>query len=144
MIVNDKIYGQNYLDYIIENNISGQMKIAPEHCNNKVLALMGKPSAESLRQFIETFNKTAKRKAFLTYYFIAAYPGCSHSDMQELKNFINKNIKFTPEQVQIFMPAPSTIAACMYYVEKDFFGNKIFVEKDRNKKQFQKKIICGF
>jgi radical SAM superfamily enzyme YgiQ (UPF0313 family) len=60
----------------------------------------------------------------------------------ELTKFYRKNLKIRPEQVQIFTPTPSTNATLMYYCEKGLPGNKIFVEKDRNNKQKQKRIIC--
>ncbi|MDR3306234.1 MAG: hypothetical protein LBS61_00935 [Endomicrobium sp.] len=142
MICSDKNYGQQYLDSIVENNASGQMKIAPQHCDEKILSLMGKPPAKLLTQFIEMFKKSSKNKQFLTYYFITAYPWCSDKEMKNLQNFIGKNLKIRPEQVQIFAPTPSTNATLMYYCEKDLSGNKIFVEKDRNNKQKQKRIIC--
>lgn len=142
MICCDAANGEKYLEYILDNSTSGQMKIAPEHCDDTVLALMGKPSAKLLKQFSEMFKKSDKKNQFLTYYFIAAYPGCSEMEMRNLQNFIGKNLKIKPEQVQIFTPTPSTNATMMYYTEKDMSGNKIFIEKDRNNKQKQKRIIC--
>jgi uncharacterized radical SAM protein YgiQ len=142
MICSDDKYGQKYLDYVVENNISGQMKIAPEHCDDKVLSLMGKPSAKVLVQFIKMFNKSNNKKQFLTYYFIAAYPGCGDKEMKNLQYFIRRNLKIHPEQAQIFTPTPSTNATLMYYAQKNLSGAKIFVEKDRNNKQKQKRLIC--
>ena len=142
MVCSDIINGQNYLKQVVGYNISGQMKIAPEHTDNNVLALMGKPPADNLKQFIEMFKKSSGKKQFLTYYFIAAYPGCTEKEMRNLHNFIGRNLKINPQQVQIFTPTPSTNATMMYYCEKDLQGNKIFVEKDRNNKQRQKRIIC--
>ncbi|MDR3048515.1 MAG: YgiQ family radical SAM protein [Elusimicrobiota bacterium] len=143
MICADKENGQKYLEEISKNHISGQMKIAPEHFNDKVLELMGKPSAKNLNEFKDNFKKASNGAQFLTYYFIAAYPGCSQKEMQDLQNFIKRDLKLRPEQVQIFTPTPSTIAALFYYCEKDLNGAPIFVEKDRNEKQKQKRMICG-
>lgn len=142
MICGDGENGQKYLDLIVDRHTSGQMKIAPEHCDDTVLALMGKPSAKQLKQFTEMFKQSNKKNQFLTYYFIAAYPGCGEREMRNLQNFIGRNLRINPEQVQIFTPTPSTNATMMYYCEKDLSGNKIFVEKDRNNKQKQKRIIC--
>ncbi|AKL98377.1 YgiQ family radical SAM protein [Endomicrobium proavitum] len=143
LICNDKEKGQQYLNSIVANNISGQMKVAPEHTSDKVLSLMGKPNAALLREFVKMFEQSKENtKMFLTYYFIAAYPGCGEREMKELQTFIGRNLKIHPEQIQIFTPTPSTSATTMYYCEKDLTGNKIFVEKDRNKKQKQKQIIC--
>ncbi|MDR1522927.1 MAG: YgiQ family radical SAM protein [Endomicrobium sp.] len=142
MVCSDKLFGEKYLNFIVNNNVSGQMKIAPEHCDDNILALMGKPNSQILKDFIEMFKRINSSKIFLTYYFIAAYPGCSDKEMKSLKNFIDKNLKIHPEQVQIFTPTPSTNATLMYYSQKDLLKNKIFVQKDRNAKQKQKRIVC--
>jgi len=142
MICKDADFGEKYLKELSDNHISGQLKIAPEHCDDAVLELMGKPSSKQLTKFIDMFEKINQRRQFLTYYFIAAYPGCSEKEMRNLRNFIGRNLKIHPEQVQIFTPTPSTAATTMYYCEKDLNGNRIYVEKDRNNKQKQKRMIC--
>jgi uncharacterized radical SAM protein YgiQ len=145
LILDDKENGDRYLDEIIKHHISGQMKIAPEHSEKKVLSLMGKPDAEILRKFVRKFyekNKKTNKKQYLTYYLIAAHPGCTFEEMKKLKKFANKEFKVTPEQVQIFTPLPSTYSALMYYTEKNPWTNeKIFVEKDKIRKIKQKEII---
>ena len=78
----------------------------------------------------------------MTYYLIAAHPGCSEKDMLDLKIFASEELKISPEQVQIFTPTPSTYSTLMYYTEINPFTNKkIFVEKDNGKKEKQKTII---
>ncbi|MDR1086642.1 MAG: hypothetical protein LBL16_00060 [Endomicrobium sp.] len=61
--------------------------------------------------------------------------------MKNLQNFIGRNLRIRPKQIQIFPPTPPTNATLMYYCEKDLLGNKIFVEKDGNNKQKQKRIL---
>ena len=142
MVCADSQGGFKYLKALIDNHISGQMKIAPEHCDDKVLALMKKPPNQALIRFIDMFEKAKEGKnIFLTYYFIAAFPGCGLKESQNLKNFTDKFLKINPKQVQIFMPSPSSNAALMYYVQKDLDGADLFVEKDRNNKQKQKNIL---
>ncbi|NLK62160.1 MAG: YgiQ family radical SAM protein [Fusobacteria bacterium] len=145
MILDDKKYGREYLETIIKHHISGQMKIAPEHTEDKVLSQMGKPTKENLKLFKDTFdeiNRKENKKQFLTYYLIAAHPNCDEKDMLALKNFVNKELRINPEQIQIFTPTPSTYSTLMYYTEMDpFTRKKIFVEKDTNKKIIQKDIV---
>jgi uncharacterized radical SAM protein YgiQ len=145
LVLEDKKYGLKYLKDITEHHVSGQMKIAPEHTEDKVLQLMGKPDKRSLIKFNELFYNFSKSKGknqFLTYYLIAAHPGCTEIDMKRLKEFASQRLKINPEQVQIFIPLPSTYSALMYYTERDpFTGNKIFVEKDLKRKESQKLII---
>jgi uncharacterized radical SAM protein YgiQ len=144
LIIEDKKDGSRYLRNIVENHISGQMKIAPEHIEENVLDAMGK-SSKYLVDFKQEFDKLSKemhKKQFLTYYFIAAHPGCDEKNMKSLKQFLKKELKLNPEQVQIFTPTPSTYSTLMYYTEKDpFSNNKIFVEKSLKNKRIQKEII---
>ena len=145
MILDDKKCGQMYMEEIIKDHVSGQMKIAPEHTEDKVLSLMGKQGKAPLKEFKEKFyqiNKKLGKKQFLTYYLIAAHPGCNEKDMLDLKRFASAELRINPEQVQIFTPTPSTYSTLMYYTEMDpFTGKKLFVEKDNGKKQKQKDIL---
>lgn len=145
MILDDKKEGERYLENIIQSHISGQMKIAPEHTEDKILSLMGKQGKNILKEFKDKFykiNKEFGKKQFLTYYLIASHPGCNEQDMIALKKFASSELKISPEQVQIFTPTPSTYSTLMYYTEINPFTMKpIFVEKDNNKKQKQKDII---
>ena len=145
MILDDNKCGQTYLKEIIKDHISGQMKIAPEHTEDKILGLMGKDGKSCLNEFKNQFykiNNELGKKQFLTYYLIAAHPGCKDKDMMDLKRYASQELRVNPEQVQIFTPTPSTYSTLMYYTEKDPFTNqKLFVEKDNGKKQKQKDIV---
>lgn len=147
LIDNDKEFGETYLKEVVSNHISGQMKIAPEHTEPKVLNLMGKPDKQTLLNFKQKFENISKhsgKQQFLTYYMIAAHPGCTENDMMAMKNFASSKLKLTPEQVQIFTPTPSTYSTLMYYTEMNpWTREKIFVEKEPIKKQKQKDIIVG-
>ena len=142
MILDDNKCGQSYLKELVRDHISGQMKIAPEHTEDKILNLMGKDGKSCLNEFKNRFyklNEELGKKQFLTYYLIAAHPGCSDKEMLDLKKYASSELRVNPEQVQIFTPTPSTYSTLMYYTEKDPFSNKkLFVEKDNAKKQRQK------
>ncbi len=145
MILADPGAGTHYLDEICRYHVSGQMKVAPEHDSPKVLALMGKPGVDKLQEFrklFERLNQKAPHKQFLTYYFIAAHPGCTLKDMQFLKRYADEKLHMTPEQTQIFTPTPSTWSTLMYVTETDpFTMQPIFVEKDPVKRQKQKDVL---
>ena len=147
LIMDDKQNGMEYLKEIVDHHVSGQMKIAPEHSEDKVLSYMGKPGKEPLVKFRDKFyelNKQSGQKQFLTYYLIAAHPGCSDQEMDSLKKFASKDLKINPQQVQVFTPTPSTYSTLMYYTEMDpFTKKKIFVEKDVNRKIKQKDRLVG-
>ena len=142
LIMADKQNGKRYLEYLSKNNISGQLKIAPEHTSENVLESMGKPKQTVFLDFMNEFKRINQPlNQFLTCYFMVDHPGCSLYDCEDLLLFINQNLKFRPEQVQVFTPTPSTFSTLMYYTEQDLNGNDIFVEKDRNARMKQKLII---
>jgi len=147
LINEDKKYGEEYLNQIVSHHVSGQMKIAPEHSETKVLKYMGKPDKKVLTDFKSSFeklNKKSGKKQFLTYYMIAAHPGSTQKDMEDLKAFANADLNLNPEQVQVFTPTPSTYSTLMYYTEIDpWTMEKIYVEKDPQKKQLQKDIVTS-
>lgn len=145
LLLADKKNCLNYMQELVRHHISGQLKVAPEHTADNVLRLMGKTEIKNLLKFrnlFEKLNPGSAKKQFLTYYFIAAHPGCTEEDMHSLKSFTSRELKINPQQVQIFTPTPSTYSSLMYWTGIDpFTGRKIFVEKDKNKKQKQKDII---
>lgn len=147
LVLADRTSGENYLKELLTHHLSGQLKIAPEHIEPKVLSLMGKGNHNLLSRFKKLFDrinnkKGGKHKQYLTYYFMAAHPGCQEIDMINLHNYIGRELKIRPEQVQVFIPAPSTYSALMYYTEQNpFTGEKIFVEKKIKNRDKQKKLI---
>ncbi len=147
LAADDKKEGYNYIRKIAKSHTSGQLKIAPEHSDDKILELMGKPGKKSLEKFRNLFfkfSKEAGKEQYLTYYFIAAHPGCSDKEMNEVKLFAGEKLGVNPGQVQIFTPTPSTWSTLMYYTGKNpFSGEKVFVEKSLKGKENQKSILTG-
>jgi len=144
-ITEDKGHGYSYLKEMVKHHISGQMKVAPEHTQQHVLDLMGKPGKQTLVDFKKMYDKLNReegKKQFLTYYLIAAHPGCEEKDMHELKRFTTEELQMNPEQAQVFTPTPSTYSAVIYYTELDpVTRKKVFVEKDTRRKEIQKEIV---
>ncbi|WPD21426.1 MAG: YgiQ family radical SAM protein [Candidatus Electrothrix scaldis] len=147
LILADQRNGLTYLRQVVRHHVSGQMKVAPEHCQDNVLACMGKPGRDSLLRFRDLFNKMSAQeglKQFLTYYIIAAHPGCRQQDMQAMKNFAQQELKVLPRQVQIFTPTPSTWSTLMYWTgENPLSGQPCFVEKDNQAREQQKAVLTG-
>ena len=145
MLLCDQDNGDAYLREVVEHHVSGQMKVAPEHTEEHVLSLMGKPGSAQLLEFKTRFddlNRLAGKRQFLTYYLIAAHPGCNEADMQRVRHFASQKLQIHPEQVQVFAPTPSTYSSLMYYTELDpFTGKSLFVEKDPRRKERQKEIV---
>jgi len=145
LVLADEAHGLSYLREVVQHHISGQIKIAPEHTQDHILRRMGKPGKDALLRFRNLFYKLTKatgKEQFLTYYFIAAHPGCTERDMRALKHFASRHLKINPRQVQIFTPTPSTYSSLMYYTEMDpFTGEALFVEKELTQKQHQKNVL---
>ncbi len=147
LLLADKKHGVRYLNEIVSHHTSGQLKVAPEHSEDAVLQKMGKCGRAPLVAFKDLFFKftrAAGKKQFLSYYMIAAHPGCSQKDMQNLASFTTRELRIRPEQVQIFTPTPSTYSTLMYCTQTDpFTREKLFVEKAPQKKEAQKRIVVG-
>ncbi|MCL2607162.1 MAG: YgiQ family radical SAM protein [Methanomassiliicoccaceae archaeon] len=145
LILSDKCNGKAYLDHLVKENISGQLKIAPEHISDDVVRLMGKPGKKELLDFKRMFdesNREHNKKQFLTYYLMAAHPGCYERHMEELRRFVTSELRTNPEQVQIFTPTPSTFSTMMYHTRRNIENNtNLKVEKSMQMKQKQKDII---
>jgi uncharacterized radical SAM protein YgiQ len=145
MIISDRINGKKYVDQLVDKHISGQLKIAPEHITPHVLELMNKPSADVLLEFkkmLDESNAEQGKAQFLTYYFIAAHPGCYQEDMEELERFVHKELKTNPEQVQIFTPTPSTVSTMMYHTRRNYENTKdLKSEHSMQMKQKQKDTL---
>lgn len=145
LVLEDQRYGDAYLREITSHHVSGQLKVAPEHSEEGVLRAMGKPGHVDLLAFkrkFDSFSKEAGKEQYLTYYLIAAHPGCSQEDMHKLRKFASRELHISPEQVQLFTPLPSTYSALMYHTGLDPFTKKpIFVEKDAGKRERQKQIV---
>ncbi len=110
-----------FINELCKYHVSGQLKVAPEHVSDKVLALMGKPQNHVYRAFIEKYNKVNKKHGMNQYvvpYLMSSHPGSSLTEAIELAEYL-RDIGYMPEQVQDFYPTPSTISTCMYYTGVD-------------------------
>ena len=147
LVMDDRRHGQAYIDEIAAHHVSGQLKVAPEHFDDRILSLMGKPGLESILDFKARFERAsakAGKRQFLTYYVIAAHPGCSLEDMRAMGEFARDRFGISPEQVQIFTPTPGTWSTVMYATGIDpFTGNAVFVERDGGRRRAQKTAVAG-
>ncbi len=140
MEVSDEKTREKFLNHLVLNNVSGQLKIAPEHVDPNVLDKMGKPTVEVYNSFTKAFKEVNDKLGMKQYtipYFIAAHPGST------LESAINlalhcKNTGFIPDQGQEFYPTPSTVSTCMYYTGLDPRpGRKfkqVYIPKGREKR----------
>ncbi|MBQ9709550.1 MAG: YgiQ family radical SAM protein, partial [Clostridia bacterium] len=112
---------KSVLDTLVKHHISGQLKVAPEHCSSKVLACMNKPDFSVYKSVAERYrlaNERLGKKQYLVPYLISSHPQCNVKEAVELTEYL-KSIHYMPEQVQDFYPTPSTRSTCMFYTGID-------------------------
>jgi len=134
-----------FVEALVRNYVSGHLKLAPEHFSPAVLRLMRKCGTDEWNTFIESFRKITrlcKKEQYVLPYIMAAFPGCSIEDMNAVRKELFR-LGMKPEQVQIFLPSPMTMATAMYYTGIDPEGKKIFVERKPSGKRKQLHRIPG-
>ncbi len=138
---------RQYLRELIENHVSGRLKVAPEHTSDAVLQVMRKPSFALFREFKRFFDKLNDEKHLrqqIIPYFISSHPGCQPIDMAELA-VETKQLNFELEQVQDFTPTPMTLATEMYHTGLDPYTMKpIFVARTRDEKLAQRQFFFWY
>lgn len=108
---------REYIEELILKHVSGRLKVAPEHTNNRVLDIMRKPGFEQFYAFKKIFDDCNEKNGLhqqIIPYFISSHPGCTEEDMAELAA-ITKRLDFKLEQVQDFTPTPMTVSTEMWY-----------------------------
>ena len=146
----DYLLEDNNKDFIydlIKHHVSGQLKVAPEHCSASVLYKMGKPHIEAYIRFSKEYFKITKqigKEQYLVPYLMSSHPGSTLKDAIELAEFLRDN-KIRPQQVQDFYPTPGTISTCMYYTGIDPYTMKpVFVPKTMEDKKLQRALLQYF
>lgn len=132
---------------LVEHHVSGQLRVAPEHCINSVLDEMGKPHVEAYIRFAEKYmakTKAIGKEQYLAPYLMSSHPGCTLEDAVELAVFLKKH-RIHPDQVQDFYPTPGTISTCMYYTGLDpYTGKEVHVPKTQEEKAMQRALLQYF
>jgi radical SAM superfamily enzyme YgiQ (UPF0313 family) len=133
-----------FVKELCKYHVSGQLKVAPEHVSDKVLALMGKPQNSVYRSFIEKYKKVNDdlgMKQYVVPYLMSSHPGSSLKEAIELAEYL-RDIGYMPEQVQDFYPTPSTISTCMYYTGVDPRNmQSVYVAHNPHEKAMQRALI---
>jgi radical SAM superfamily enzyme YgiQ (UPF0313 family) len=136
--------GDAYIDEVARHHVSGIMKVAPESTDDRVLALMNKPSFDVFRRFKRRFqlaSQRAGRKQFMTEYLIAGHPGSSVASMVETAAAL-RDEDMQPDQVQEFVPIPMTISTAMFVSGLDPFTMKpLEVSRGDRERRMQKALI---
>ncbi|MDO5601257.1 MAG: YgiQ family radical SAM protein [Oscillospiraceae bacterium] len=129
---------------LVKHHVSGQLKVAPEHCAPNTLRYMGKPPAEVFDKFCDKFyalTKQAGKKQYLVPYLMSSHPGSTLKDAVTLAEYLWKH-KMKPEQVQDFYPTPGTVSTCMFYTGLDpYTMQPVYVAKDPEEKAMQRALL---
>ena len=129
---------------LVENHISGQLKVAPEHVSDNVLKMMGKPENAVYQKFTkkyEKLNKKMGKNQFVVPYLMSSHPGSTLKEAVELAEYL-RDLNYMPKQVQDFYPTPSTISTVMYYTGVDpRTMKKVYVPKNPHEKAMQRALI---
>lgn len=132
---------------LVENHVSGQLKVAPEHCSASVLDKMGKPHIEAYIEFSRRYFKytgEVNKEQYLVPYLMSSHPGSTLDDAVELALFLKKN-HIRPEQVQDFYPTPGTISTCMFYTGLDpYTMEEVYVARSEHDKALQRALLQYF
>lgn len=135
---------ETFFKELIKYHISGQLKVAPEHCSAVVLEKMGKPYIDTYVRFSKRYfelTKSAGKEQYLVPYLMSSHPGSRLEDAIELALFLKKR-KIRPEQVQDFYPTPGTISTCMFYTGLDPYTMKeVYVAKTPEEKAMQRALL---
>lgn len=133
-----------FLEELCRYHVSGQLKVAPEHVSDPVLACLGKPKAAVYQEFCRQYKKMNERlglKQYLVPYLMSSHPGSTMKEAVELAEYC-RDLGYMPEQVQDFYPTPSTISTCMYYTGLDpRTMAAVYVPKDPREKEMQRALI---
>jgi len=135
---------EKFFKKLVRDHVSGQLKVAPEHCSSGVLKMMGKPDFSVYERFKKRFfelTKSIGKEQYLVPYLMSSHPGSTLSDAVELAVYLKKS-GYSPEQVQDFYPTPGTASTVMYYTGIDpFTGKNVYVAREYEEKKMQRALL---
>ncbi len=132
---------------LVRYHISGQLRVAPEHCSAAVLDKMGKPHIEAYKKFCDKFyalTNSENKDQYVVPYLMSSHPGSTLKDAVELALFCKRQ-GIHPKQVQDFYPTPGTISTAMFYTELDPYTlEPVYVPKSEREKSMQRALLQYF
>ena len=129
---------------LVKDNVSGQLKVAPEHCSSAVLSCMGKPEFGVYERFREKYFRLTKeigKEQYLVPYLMSSHPGSTLKDALELALCLKRD-KYAPEQVQDYYPTPGTASTVMFKTGiNPLTMKRVYVATDYHEKQLQRALL---
>lgn len=143
-VLADKEHGDEFIRELCEHHVSGQLKVAPEHVSDAVLAVMGKPRNLVYERFVQKYeraNEQAGKKQYLVPYLMSSHPGSTLDEALQLAEYC-RDLGYNPEQVQDFYPTPGSLSTVMYATGVDPRTlQPVFVPKSPHEKALQRALI---
>lgn len=127
---------------VLQYHVSGQLKVAPEHVDRRVLELMRKGAGADFPAFIEWFSGLVRRcgkKLFLVPYFMTAYPGSVGRDAA-IRTLIER-FHLAHQQIQEFTPTPGTLATAMFHTGLDLDGKPLEIARRAEERKAGRRSI---
>ncbi len=129
---------------LVENHVSEQLKVAPEHCSSPVLRCMGKPEFgvyQAFRKKYFALSEACGKEQYLVPYLMSSHPGSTLQDAIELALCLKRD-HYAPEQVQDYYPTPGTASTVMFYTGINPLDMKpVYVATDYHEKQLQRALL---
>jgi uncharacterized radical SAM protein YgiQ len=133
------------LEDLLRHHCGRFLRIAPEHTEDDILDLMGKPRYDVLQEFVALFrrlNRRMPRPIELAPYLIVGHPGETAAHVRAMAGKL-RELGLPTTDVQIFTPAPGTLATAMYVSGLDAQGRPLAVERDVRALQRRKHVLAG-
>jgi uncharacterized radical SAM protein YgiQ len=133
-----------FIRELAAHHTGGQLSVAPEHTDPKVLAKMKKPPIAAYERFARAFcqaSEAAGKEQYLIPYFIVGHPGSTLADTIELARWLKRQ-NLRPRQIQEFIPTPMAMATAMYVTGIDpISGERVEVVRDLREKRRMKALL---
>jgi uncharacterized radical SAM protein YgiQ len=133
------------LEDILREHCGRFLRVAPEHTEDEVLELMGKPPFAVFEEFVRLFrrlNGKLPRPVALAPYLIVGHPGETAVMVPRMKEKL-RALGLDTCDAQIFTPSPGSLATAMYHSGASPSGRPLAVEKDIRALQARKRLLTG-
>ena len=138
---------KEYIRQLVMWHVSGRLKVAPEHTEDEVLAIIRKPSFSLFHLFKKEFDRINKQESLkqqLIPYLMSSHPGSTETHMAKLVKQM-KDLNFRPEQVQDFTPSPMTLSSVIFYSGiHPYTGEKVYTATTIEEKKKQQRYFFWY
>ena len=135
-----------FIEELARHHVQGELSVAPEHCDEGMLALMHKPPIAAFEAFLAAFRdacRRAGRPAAVAPYLIVGHPGATDATEGAIRAFVVKH-GLCAEQIQEFYPTPMSLSTAMHVTGMDTYtGRPLAAGRKLGEKRRWKERILG-